>query len=39
MMQDKLQIEREINKKRNMDSSIQFGYDTNKLKSKTYPLN
>lgn len=27
-------IEREINRRRNMDSSIRFGYDTQKLESR-----
>lgn len=33
-MQDKIMIEREINRKRNMKSQIPFGYDVNKLESK-----
>lgn len=33
MMEDKEMIEREINKRRNMDSSVLFGYDTNLIKS------
>ena len=33
MMEDKEMIEREINKRRNMDSSVLFGYDTNLVKS------
>lgn len=32
-MQDKIMIEREINRKRNMQSSIMFGYDPSKLQS------
>lgn len=38
MMKDKIMIEREINRKRNMESSILFGYDPSKLE-RNHPKN